>query len=484
MLDARAKRWARLLGPILFATVFWLNQGVPRARFLEMLQTIKSAPSEHVAMAAWYPFAFLYHRAIDEQMYFEMSGAMLGKETDRRFMREVRGEVPPAFERELPPADGKFHAPYTEVPIEYPPAAVPLILLPRLFTDSFPTYARLFGALMGLFMTGAVALIFAALQGEGESEDDLKKRAWIAAGLAIAEGSLVIQRLDAVAAFFIALAFFAAVRKRPFLLGIAGGAVFAVKLVPALALPVLIAADADAWRDVKTWLRAALGAAISIVIGLGPIFLAPGALSAMLSYHSSRGLQVETTFATLLGVIRWLSGAAVGSSQSFGSANLSDGAALTLAHLCTPLTLLAIALVALVAYRANLADAKPADAKLVDTNLADTKLARADRMARALLAATVLLWIFSKVLSPQYFTWGLPLVLAIPFPSGKKAIWAFLAALVVTQIYMRAYYESVAHQEPIGLVSMVLRQILLAVLAWIALGPVVHLVRTRGPSAR
>ena len=459
MQGARAKRWAKLLGPILFATLFWLNQGVPRARFLEMLDVIKAAPSEHVALAAWYPFAFLYHRAIDEQMYFEMSGAMLGRETDRKFLREVRGEVPAAFDRELPPADGKFHAPYTEVPIEYPPVAVPLILLPRLFTNSFAVYAKIFGAMMGLFLTGAFVLVFSALRSEGEPEEALSRRAWLAAALAVCEGSLVIQRLDAVAAFFLALAFFAAVKKKPFLLGLAGGAAFAVKLLPAIALPVLLAADPKPWKNANAWMRAAAGSLLAILVGLGPIFLAPGALSAMLAYHASRGLQVETTFATLLGTLRWLSGGAVGSSQSFGSANLSDGAALMLAKLCTPLTIVAIALVAWLAFRAS-------------KTASEAPLSRVERMARALVAAVALLWIFSKVLSPQYFTWALPLVLAIPFPAGKKAVFAFLAALVVTQIYMRAYYESVAHQEPIGLVTMLLRQALLFVLAWVALGPV------------
>ncbi|MGH7281441.1 MAG: hypothetical protein ACRELY_07970, partial [Polyangiaceae bacterium] len=279
------------------------------------------------------------------------------------------------------------------------------------------------------------------------------------AALAVAEGSLVIQRLDAVAALFLALAFFAAVRKKPFLLGLAGGAVFAVKLLPAVALPVLLAADPSAWRDAKSWLRATAGALVAIAIGLFPIFLAPGALSAMLSYHASRGLQVETTFATLLGTMRWLSGSAVGSAQSFGSANLSDATALVLAKLCTPLTVIAIAVVGLVAFRAAPGSANEAP------------LARVERMARALLGAVVLLWIFSKVLSPQYFTWALPLALAIPFPSGKKAVFAFVAALVVTQIYMRAYYESVAHQEPIGLVTMLVRQALLALLAWVTLAP-------------
>lgn len=465
---ARANRWPRLLLPLFFACAFWLNQGVPRARFLTMLETIKASPKDHVALAAWYPLAFLYHRAIDEQMYFETAGAILGRSTDRQFMREVRGKVPASFERELPAADGKWHAPYTEVPIEYPPAVVPFLVLPRLVTDDFATYARLFGLEMALFMTGALALVLAAVEGTGETENDLRRRATWAALFALAEGSLVIQRLDAIATFFLALAFYGAVKRKPLLLGIAGGGAFAVKFLPALVLPVLLAADAAAWKNARAWLVAAAGSIVTVAALLGPIALAPGAFAAMLAYHADRGLQVESTFAALLGAVRTLTGSAVGSAQSFGSANLQDPLSLGLARACTPLTLAAIAGVATLAFRSG----KRAGS-------AASELARVDRMARALAGATVLVWLLSKVLSPQYLTWGLPLILAIPWSLDAKArrpAWAFLAALAVTQIYMRAYYESVAGQEPIGVVTLLVRQGLLGALAWWVLAPLAAVV--------
>jgi hypothetical protein len=126
---------------------------------------------------------------------------------------------------------------------------------------------------------------------------------------------------------------------------------------------------------------------------------------------------------------------------------------------------LAIAVVAWIAFRSS----KQADPAIDDS-------ARIDRMARALAGAAVLLWMFSKVLSPQYFTWGIPLILAIPWSAtsnAKNVCFAFCGALVVTQIYMRAYYESVAHQEPIGVVTMLLRQGLLGAVAVLILRPLV-----------
>jgi hypothetical protein len=158
-----------------------------------------------------------------------------------------------------------------------------------------------------------------------------------------------------------------------------------------------------------------------------------------------------------------LTGGALGSDVSFGSENLSDPLSLTLAALCTPLTLVAIAAVAWIAFQSTKKGLSE-----------DSELTRVDRMARALAAAAVLLWIFSKVLSPQYFTWGIPLVLAIPWrekSNARLATFVFCAALAVTQIYMRAFYESVAHQEPIGVITMVIRQGLLIALAWLILAP-------------
>ncbi|MEO7113480.1 MAG: glycosyltransferase 87 family protein, partial [Polyangiaceae bacterium] len=341
---------------------------------------------------------------------------------------------------------------------------------------------------MSLFLVGAFALILRTLETE-ESEKDLRSKATWAALLAVAEGSLTIQRLDAVAAFFLALAFFAAVKRKPWLLGFAGGAAFAVKFVPALILPVLLAADPKSWTKQADWLKAAAGSLIAVLVGLGPIALAPGALSAMLSYHSARGLQVETTFATVLGALRMLTGGVLGSSVSFGSENLADPTSLALAKLCTPLTFVAIGAVAWIAFRAS----KQADSSPSSSPTTESEAARVDRMARALAGAAVLLWIFSKVLSPQYFTWGIPLILAIPWAASngkipnvkpnekanaKKIGFAFCAALVVTQIYMRAFYESVAHQEPVGVVTMVIRQGLLFAVAILILRPLVlHLAR-------
>ncbi len=444
-----------------------------------MLETIKRAPNEHVALAAWYPLAFLYHRAIDEQMYFELSGAMLGRGANPDFMHEVRGKVPPPFDRDLPTADGQLHAPYTEVPLEYPPAAVPLILFPRFFTDDFQTYARLFGLEMSLFLVGAVALIFRGLE---DVEKDFRAKATWAALLAIAEGSLAIQRLDAVAAFFLALAFFAAVKRKPWLLGLAGGAAFAVKFVPAMILPVLLAADPKSWEKIGDWCKAAAASVLAVIALLGPIALAPGAFGAMLSYHSARGLQIETTFATLLGALRMLTGGALGSAVSFGSENLADPTSLALAKLCTPLTIVAIAGVGWIAFRSVPRAGFPSVMKqAVSTASPESEAARVDRMARALAAAAVLLWIFSKVLSPQYFTWGIPLILAIPWSpnsNAKRVCYAFCAALVVTQIYMRAFYEAVAHQEPIGVATMLIRQGLLCAVVVLILRPLVlHLAR-------
>jgi hypothetical protein len=468
--------------PALVVACLWLNQGVSRAHLEVMRAEIFPAPSEHLARVAWYPLAFAYHRAIDEQMYFETAGVILGAEADRTWLAQSRGKVSEAFAVPLPPADGRWHAPYTEVPLEYPPIGLPALLLPRLVASSFEGYARLFGLEMGLCLVGAFALAFATLRRGGASEREIARRGWLAAGLLLAEGSLAIQRLDAMTALFLALLLHAAVVRRHALFGLGGGLAVAAKLIPAIVLPSLMLADHAAWRSKdgagpvprnhdpgNGRARGALAFAFALALGLGPLALAPGAFRAIVGYHATRGLQVESTLGIAWGTLRALVGEAAPATYSFGSLNFDDPVANLLAKGTTALTLGVAAWLGSRALRASRA-AEPARAGSdLPSDLPpqddDDVSGRARRLALTLLAAVVLLWLTGKVFSPQYMTWALPLVLAIPGKDGAKLVWALIATLTLTQIYMRGYYPAIIAQEAIGLATLLVRQAMLVAIA-------------------
>jgi len=95
--------------------------------------------------------------------------------------------------------------------------------------------------------------------------------------------------------------------------------------------------------------------------------------------------------------------------------------------------------------------------------------ARVLRITTAALAGAIVLWLTSKVLSPQYLTWGIPLVLAVPGRAGKRLAWIAIGAMAVTQLYTRGFYDLVVEQAPIALVTLAVRQGLLVALLVLAL---------------
>ena len=76
--------------------------------------------------------------------------------------------------------------------------------------------------------------------------------------------------------------------------------------------------------------------------------------------------------------------------------------------------------------------------------------------------------------SPQYLTWGIPLVLAIPGRRGAVAIWITVVALALTQLYFRGYYDLVFNQRFAGVFTVLLRQAVLV-------GLLVFVTRWRPP---
>jgi hypothetical protein len=439
---------------VAFVACVWLNQSVGGKDWEALRDRTFAAPREHPLLAARYPFVFLYRRSLDERYYYETSGAILGLPADEAVLAQMHGKMPAQFRAALPPPDGHLHAPYIEVPLEYPPLNIPWFVLPHLFVSTFEAYGYAFGALMGLCLLGAIAVAIAVARRGGVTEADSRRRWLLAAGLLLAQGALAIQRLDPIATLFLALALWSAVRRRPFGLGLWAGLAAAAKILPLLVLPAIVAADLGSFRSRKARLELGAGVAVALAVGLGPVLVSPRALASMLDYHLQRGLNVEATLGALLGMGRMLVGHARPASVSFGSANLDGPAADLLAKLCAPLML--VALVALVW-------------RILRSKETDTEAARVDRIASSALAATVVLWLTSKVLSPQYLTWSIPLVLALPGKTAERATWTAIVAMALTQLYFRGFYNLLVAQRPVALAVLGLRQGLLFLLLAFAL---------------
>lgn len=448
-----------------FVAMLWLNQSVGNKDWEALRDRTFAAPSEHVADYVRYPFIFLYRRSGDEAIYYETASATFGLPYDTEVFAQ-RGDSP------LPPVsapvDGRFHVPYAEIPFEYPPPNVPFVLAPRLVATKFSTYGYLFGALMGLLLlVSAVLGAKLARDVSGEDEHGEARRIVVFGLLLLAHGAIAIQRLDAIVALLAILVVRAAARSDDKALGFWGGLIGAAKLVPFLILPVVVLASGI--RETRRLLSVALGASLGLALGLGPMLvLGRESLPLLLTYHSARGLHVESSLGVVYGAAKALAGMREASTMDYGSYNFHGPLSKLLARSALAVTL---ALVAIAAYAAKRGLPASPGARTVAGADGDAQRESAARIERIVLAALVTmtaLWLGGKVFSPQYLTWALPLVIALPSRACLRASLGLGVVMLLSQLYLRGFYDHVYNQWPAGVLTMVARLAVLVVLFVVA----------------
>ena len=453
---------ARAVAFTAFVSFIWLNQSLGGKDWEAFRDRTLAAPSSHALDAARYPLMFLYRRAPDEALYYATASAVLGKpcEVDTS---AIRGDSP------LPPlatpGDGRARVPYAEVPLEYPPPNLPLVVLPRLVTGAFATYAYVFGALMAALLLAAAwvgAGLGASATRSPRSEADQAPRVFAFGLLLLAHGAISIQRLDALVALLLVLMVRAAVRGDDARLGLWAGLVGATKFVPILVLPALLVASGV--RGGRRLATVALGASVGLLVGLGPmIVLGRESMPMLLAYHSARGLHVESTLGVLYGTVKWAAGHPEASLLNYGSFNFPGPVAGALAKVAMPMTLALVGAVTWMSRPAPRAPNEPAVETATETATETDEEARVTHIVLAALAAVTALWLGGKVFSPQYLTWALPLAIALPGRAWIRVSFVLGLIVLVSQIYLRGYYDHVYNQWPAGVITMVARLGLLGV---------------------
>ncbi|MCA1731290.1 MAG: glycosyltransferase 87 family protein [Actinobacteria bacterium] len=346
--------------------------------------------------------------------------------------------------------------PYRDFFIEYPPGSLPAFVPPALFTGSKEAYASLFASEMALVLVAALALTAYAARSLG--------RPWLLSAVVFAAAAILlypvaVTRYDAI----VALSFAAAVALA---CGPAGskrtadatassvalvaawaslGFGAAAKLVPALAtLPLALFAG----RDGRTFGGVARGAVI--FLGVVAAFFLPailfggGGFIESFTYHADRGLQVESLASSVLMRLGYVNG----TTFEFGAVDVRGRGVELLSSLSLPVTALLLIVTGAAAYREH------RGGKLGPGQL--------PRFAAAFVLAFL---ISSKVLSPQYVIWLLPLV-----PLSTGGVWSlgisavFLSVCwMTTQVYPYHYLE-VMNSRPPGTDILLGRNLLLVVL--------------------
>jgi hypothetical protein len=352
-------------------------------------------------------------------------------------------------------ADGQV--PYRDFGLEYPPAALPVFVIPSLlrsqngnladYRDGFEAEMLVCGLLALLFMLSVLLRLEAG-----------PVRLTLALGLAAAAplllGSVVLSRFDLWPAALTVGALAALVAGRDRLgVGVLGLA-FAAKLYPAALLPMAVT---WVWRRHgrrEAVVCTGVFAAIALACFLPFLVLAPHGVWDALTRQTSRPLQIETLGAGFLLVAHQVADVGVTMRSSHGSQNLAGAGPDALAVLQTVLQLATLLGVWVWFARG------PADR---------------DRLVRACAAAVCAFVAFGKVLSPQFLIWLIPLVPLVRGRRGLAAGGLLAVALVLTQLWFPfRYWDLVLHVRALPSWLVLARDLtlvaLLAVLVWPATG--------------
>jgi 4-amino-4-deoxy-L-arabinose transferase-like glycosyltransferase len=303
------------------------------------------------------------------------------------------------------------HVPYRDFFVEYPPGAIPFFASASLFPGGW--YDAVFKILMTACCAASIWCVVYVLAREGRSRRALWAAALFLALVPIALGPVSLNTYDAWPAFLTVAAVAALVGDRPklalALLGVAAAAkLYAVLLVP-VALTWL-------WRERRA-VTGPLGSfCIAAAVLVVPwVALSPGGVWDSIHSQVGRALHTESLGASLLLVadrIGWYHAHVVKAAPAV-SRDLAGGLPDALATVSAVLAVVAALVPAAVLLRRQ----------------APVGLAFATSVAGFLA--------FTKVLSPQYLVWLVPLA---PF-GGVAACALLVAALVLAQTWYFHYHS-------------------------------------------
>ena len=334
--------------------------------------------------------------------------------------------------------------PYRDFFIEYPPGSLPAFIPPALFSASQASFIDLFSLEMAL--TLAVTLLLTALGARRLRGS----RAWILPAATFALAALLlypvaVTRYDAVVTLTLGLAvFFAALGGRYLSLAYASlGFGAAAKFVPALALLPLALTRRGAMRGCAVFL------AVVALFFLPFAFLGGHGFWQSFAYQAERGLQVESLGASVLMFFRSVD-SIVFEHGAFEVRGDGVGLATSLSPFLTLLLLAVTGFAMWWEFR----------------RCGGLGVGAFPRHAAALILAFML---GSRVLSPQYMIWLLPLV---PLSAGGFVgiiICAlFLAACFATTLVFPFHYADLLSFRYPGPELLLARNLLLVIL-WVTL---------------
>jgi len=352
----------------------------------------------------------------------------------------AHGELgqPERWPEAIPPAP---LVPWRDFLVEYPPGFFLAALPPALLARTAEGYRALFVLEMAAC---ALAGLWMAERLRRRATDAVAPSAlrWGALFVGLA-GLIVTHRTDALVLLELTALVWALAEDRPALAGALTALLVWTKGVPALpgALLMIPRVVAGRWAEVRRWALAGLATGGVLFLPVW-VLAGPGLLEAV-RYQSERPVQVESTAAALLGLLRTVAPAIGGPVESHGATGV-EGPGVPPLALATEL-LLAAGWIGL-AWR-----------------LRTPRLSIAG-MAAAAMASLVLWMTLGRVFSPQFLVWVLPLAALAGTLRGGRAPVLFAGICILHQAVYPGAYASLKDLAPWACALVLVRNV--ALLAW------------------
>ncbi|MBI2830217.1 MAG: hypothetical protein HYX81_03565 [Chloroflexi bacterium] len=340
--------------------------------------------------------------------------------------------------------------PYRDFVLEYPPLALLFFVLPRLLATSFQVYAVAFTVEIILF--DLLGLLLIALISRRLNQSSFAGLTVYTIAL-ISIGPLIVDRYDLIPGILTLLAIYAICHGKQK----TAWAVLAVgtmtKLYPAILAPLFLLHNVYQKQYRRLPGNLATYAAISLIVAVPFVLLAGARFWDSFAYHFQRGLQLESTYSSIL-LLGWRLGSAAPELQfAFGGWNLASPAAATLSQLSPFFLLVFLALVYWRYYPVQKATAGQETSHLGLTSMINSSF-----------LAILAFLITGKVLSPQFIIWLFPLV---PVVTGRARCWtwgAFIPIALMTYYIFPTHYLQLVDLNQTVVSILILRNALLVAL--------------------
>jgi hypothetical protein len=335
--------------------------------------------------------------------------------------------------------------PYHDFAFEYPPFSLLFFILPRLGASTWLTFSMYYQAEVIVFDIIGVFIMYKIARKLGNPP-------WLLLAIytlcILAMGPIIGQQFDIFPAVMSLLAiylFWTGKHKTAWaILALAT----LTKIYPAVIAPIFLIYYIRNGQMNRLWQGLITFGAVGLIILLPFLITDPASLRTLYDYHALRGIQLESTYSAFLLAADKLDMISIRTAFSFGSWNLMGTAADILAKLSTYF----LAILLLLAYGFIYLRTKKGKPNIMQLGSFSTLV--------------ILITLFaSKILSPQYIIWLIPL---LPLVSGRwwQTVWiAFMVAGVLTYYLFPWNYIELTRIENQAVMVLFARDFLLIVMA-------------------